>query len=132
MTRSWVTSLPTMSILLMVAALPSRMFHRQIDDRLAVRPGPPDLLGHDLGVDVAVVAVEGLDRLGGLVPGRPVERLPHPGCRARLYLAERVEVHQLLGREPPVADDLERAHGVLLPLVHGRGGAWPCRWSSPT
>ena len=64
-TRSCVTSLPTISTLLIVAgdALADRP--AQVDDRLAVGAGPAGLARLDLRVDVAVVGVEVLDLLGG-------------------------------------------------------------------
>ena len=83
-TRSWVTSLPTISTLLIVAGEPSRMVQREIDDRLAVAAGAADLLRLHLGVDVAVVGVEVLDLLGGRVPLRAAERrgAAHRACRS--------------------------------------------------
>ena len=46
-------------------------------------PGAPDLLGLDLGVDVAVVGVQVLHLLRGRVPLRTAERAGLPGRRAR-------------------------------------------------
>src|SRR6058998_1425822 len=70
-TRSWVTSLPEISILLTIAGCPSLIAQRR--STTGFPTGAPDHLGARLHVDVAVVVVQGPHLLGGVVPFLLVE-----------------------------------------------------------
>ena len=96
----------------------------QVDHRLPVRVGPPRDAGPQAHVDVAAVEVERLYLAGRVVPLLPAEirdagaRSPeaeHAGVRPAL---EGIQGFQLLGREPPVADDLEGADAPRFALAH--------------
>ncbi len=86
----------------------------EIHDRLAVGAGAPQHIGADLHVDVAVVVVERLKLAGRVLPLLLVEVRglappPQPQQPGPFLLPERIERLQLLTREAPAADNLERA-----------------------
>ena len=96
----------------------------QIHDGLAVRIEAANHVGPDLDVDVAVVVVQRLQLARRILPLLVVEvrvRGPatEPEQAGAVVRVERIVRLQLVGREAPVADDLERADLVRLAFTHG-------------